>query len=92
MTTQDRLEKNYKANGGTKALPWAQIIQALMSILNGCMKPTEVKAWSRDHPLAAKALMGRKLRQEGYKNKDDRDAIVDAAYATLMAMPNAELE
>lgn len=64
-SNEEKLQAAYVASGGkAKALPWAEIIQILMTLFAGCT-PKQAKAWSKDHPVAAKALIRSKLRAQG---------------------------
>lgn len=93
-SVEDRLERAYAAAGGrnAEALPWAQIIQAIMALLGGCATPAAVKRWAKRYPDAATEAINGVLKENGYFSSTvDRNVATDAAYDTFLKMTNDEI-
>lgn len=94
MAIEQRLKKSYDSNGGknVSALPWAAIVEALMSLFGNC-PAKRTKRWAKLHPVAAKSAIDEKLKEEGtFTSNKDRKAAVDAAYDTFIKTSDSELE
>jgi hypothetical protein len=94
MAFQQRLMKSYESNGGKNvgALPWAAIIQALLSIFGNC-PVSRTKRWARRNPEAAKEAINDRLLEGGYfSSTKDRKITVDSSYKDFLATPDSELE
>lgn len=95
MTTAERLEKNYLLKGGKGAFPWQAIIDAIMKYLPAILCPTAkaVKRFARNHPVAVQAMLSDAFKSEGtFTSGNNAKAAVSAAYDTLLAMDNDELQ
>ena len=94
MNSEQCLANHYAAAGGTNvgAIPWALIIQLIVSLLGGCTTAKGAKRWARRHPEACKDMIADKLKEERtFASSGDRAACVEAAYKTLLAMPDEEI-
>lgn len=93
MNVEKKMAKAYTANGGVGAgaVPWADIIQTIVSLFGGCMRPAAVRRWAKNHPDAAKAMIEEKLKGS-FTSKEDRAAAAQAGYEVLLSMSDDELK
>lgn len=94
MSIEQKMTKAYTAAGGRNvgAIPWPQIIQAIMSLFQGCITPAAAKRWARRNPDAVKDMIATKLKEEGsFSSTRDRGAAIEAAYKTFLAMSDDEI-
>ena len=92
---EESVQKNYAAAGGrnAEALPWAAIIQLLMSLFGGGCPAKRAKRWARLFPEATKKMLDDKLKADGYfSNGKDRAAAVEAAYKTFLSSGDADID
>lgn len=88
---ESKIEEGYKAAGGKKALPWAAIIQAFLSMLTGCTAKT-AKDSCKEHPLAMAILFRRHLVNEDIVSKSEAAKVAPVAVDLFnsTSLPNVE--
>ncbi len=89
-----KMSNAYAASGGTKALPWAEIIKIILSLFGGCSTTAAVKRWVGIHPIAAEALLVSKLRNNDSLaiSKKDADAIAAAGLKVFNSTSAADID
>lgn len=90
------LQDNYTASGGANAgaLPWAAIIQAILTLLPQVCPPKTAKRWVKNHPEAAKEAIRHALESDAVTSTvshEDRDIVVDSAYDSFLLMSADEI-
>ena len=95
VAIEDKFAKKYAALGGNNVgvVPWASIIELVLSLFGGCTAPKAAKRWMRRHPEAAKEMISEKLKgEESFTASKNRNAAVEAAYATFLSTPDNVIE
>lgn len=69
-TASAKMSRAYASAGGKNVIPWASIIQMIMSLLGGCT-PANAKKFGKAHPLALEFLLRSKLKEESSLNPND---------------------
>lgn len=65
MTTDkatQKLQSAYTKLGGKSTIPWATILQMILSLLAGCTTPV-AKRFGKNHPLALEYLLTQRLKE-----------------------------
>lgn len=94
-TTIEKLQKNYASAGGrnASAIPWAVLIELLLSLFGDGCTPKRAKRFARMFPGPTKKLLDDQLKEDGmFVSAKDRKAAVEAAYRTFINMPDEEIE
>lgn len=77
-TASAKLNRAYTSAGGKNAIPWASIIQMIMSLLSGCT-PANAKKFGKAHPLALEFLLRNKLKEESSLSQNDIKLVAKTA-------------
>lgn len=88
---QARFAKCYTDMGGTKALPWAAIIQLVMTLLGGC-SPKAAKRFATRHPEALQTMLENKLREESEISRTDVPLVAAAGVKVFSSSSVADIE
>ncbi len=91
MTMNDSLQSKYEANGGKSALPWADIIAAIMQLLPAICPAKRAKAWAKLFPDATEHMINNHLKSS-IKNASDRDAATQAIYDVFVSTSDKTIE
>ncbi len=94
MSAELKMAKRYEAiSGKAKALPWAAIIQLILTLLGGC-SAKGAKRFARRHPDALEDMLANKLREEGGHlcKGNDVAMVAVAAVQVFNAASVAEIE
>lgn len=87
-----KLQKAYAKAGGTNgALPWAEILQAILSLLGVCTAKS-AKEFGRNHPAALQLMLQNKLRDDlPDVTRKDRVLVAQAGVAAFNAASLADI-
>lgn len=84
-------EKKMTARLGSKAFPWASILEALMQLLIGaCQKPEAIRKEAKSPGPFNRIRMRRQLRSMGVE-RGDIDQVADAAFEVAAEATDAEI-